>query len=284
MGVDMKKNNKNIKAFSLAEMMVVLLVISIVLSAMMPIISKRARLRPTINTTAILPTQTEGQACTATATNNTAISSDYTTLLTCQSSRWKRAVATIPIVTSGGSCTGDPTNNKYIGISADYKTLYTCQSNVWKIAMTTIPIVASGDSCNTPTSTNYNIGISADNKTIYTCQSNAMTALPSGGGSGEVLYIYHRRDDLLPSCPAGWTSAGVGEYDLVGDNSLSYTFTKACYHKTKTCSTMYLYNKRDDMLPSCPTDWTSAGKGEHSISGTYTYPKYTYVNSCYKCD
>lgn len=81
----MKKINK---AFSLAELMIVMLILTIILAATMPILSKRAKMKAAAAATVSLPVVAEGVGtCTP---NTVGISSDGTTLLTCQGGTWKK--------------------------------------------------------------------------------------------------------------------------------------------------------------------------------------------------
>lgn len=82
---------KNFKAFSLAELMIVMLILTIILAATMPILSKRAKVKAAAAAaggSVTLTVATEGDPCTiptdSKVQNVLAISSDYTTLLTCK--------------------------------------------------------------------------------------------------------------------------------------------------------------------------------------------------------
>lgn len=74
------------EAFSLAELMIVLLIMTIILAATMPILSKRAKVKAAANTTISLPTKNEGDSCTL---GSVAIGSDGS-LLTCQGGTYKK--------------------------------------------------------------------------------------------------------------------------------------------------------------------------------------------------
>jgi len=90
-------------------MLVVLLIMSIVLAMTMPIISKRAKYKAASAAGAVtLTIANEGDACTlptdGSITNNLAISTDHTTLLTCR-----------PTATLGGSCTTGTKATQVVG-------------------------------------------------------------------------------------------------------------------------------------------------------------------------
>lgn len=77
---------KKIKAFSLAEMMVVMLIMTIILAASIPILSKRAKVKAAAAANVILPVKNVGDTCT---TGSIAIASDGT-VLTCQGGTFKK--------------------------------------------------------------------------------------------------------------------------------------------------------------------------------------------------
>lgn len=77
---------KKIRAFSLAELMIVMLILTIILAATMPILSKRAKVKAAAAANVSLPIKNEGDTCT---TGSIAIGSDGT-LLTCQGSTFKK--------------------------------------------------------------------------------------------------------------------------------------------------------------------------------------------------
>ena len=88
------KRSPSSHAFSLAEMLVVMLILTIVLAATMPILSKRAKMKAAAASSAFtLKHANEGDSCTD-GTDSIAVSNDNTTLLTC-----------MPNKTLGGSCT-----------------------------------------------------------------------------------------------------------------------------------------------------------------------------------
>lgn len=77
-------------AFSLAEMMVVLLIMTIVMAMTMPIISKRIKTRPsTAGGVSGLPIKAEGEYCDdpqdGKIDSNLAITADHSTMLVCMS-------------------------------------------------------------------------------------------------------------------------------------------------------------------------------------------------------
>lgn len=89
--------NTRKSAFSLAEMMVVLLIMTIVLAMTMPIISKRVKAKPSLSAFSDLPIRAEGDDCpdpvNGQLQNNLAITADRSTLLMCMQE-----------ATSGGTC------------------------------------------------------------------------------------------------------------------------------------------------------------------------------------
>lgn len=91
----MKKNrNKRLKhAFSLAELMIVLLIMTLILAATMPILSKRAKVKAAAAAAGGIKTANEGATCTD-GTDTIAYSKDYSQILVCQ-----------PTATLGGNCT-----------------------------------------------------------------------------------------------------------------------------------------------------------------------------------
>lgn len=77
----MKKNTNN--AFSLAELMIVMLILTIILAATMPILSKRAKVKAAAAAgKSFPPIVNEGDPC-ETTTDTMGISSDHNTLFTC---------------------------------------------------------------------------------------------------------------------------------------------------------------------------------------------------------
>lgn len=70
-------------AFSLAELMVVMLVLTIVLAASMPIISKRAKMKAATASGGALKIANEGDSCVD-GTDTIAYSKDYAMVLVCE--------------------------------------------------------------------------------------------------------------------------------------------------------------------------------------------------------
>lgn len=87
------------KAFSLAELMIVMLILTVILAATMPILSKRAKVKAAAAAanSIKIPVQ-EGDPC-ETTTDNLGMSSDHATMFTC-----------IQAATENGSC---PTQGEY---------------------------------------------------------------------------------------------------------------------------------------------------------------------------
>ena len=113
--------NKKKRAFSLAELMIVMLILTIILAATMPILSKRAKMKAAAAAAAssavTLSVVNEGDPCTIPTDSNVsnvlAISTDYTTLLTCK-----------PTATLGSTCT---VGTKSVQVVDGVLTQMTCQ-------------------------------------------------------------------------------------------------------------------------------------------------------------
>lgn len=84
---------KKYRAFSLAELMIVMLILTIILAATMPILSKRAKVRAAAAAASGIKTANEGDTCVD-GTDTMAYSKDDGEILIC-----------LPIQTLGGSCT-----------------------------------------------------------------------------------------------------------------------------------------------------------------------------------
>ena len=88
---------KTKKAFSLAEMMIVMLIVTLVLAATTPLITKRSKRQASSSGAVSLPIKNEGDSCVEPTSgkvgDNIAITPDHTTLLTCQ-----------PEASAGSSC------------------------------------------------------------------------------------------------------------------------------------------------------------------------------------
>lgn len=80
----MKNSKKLFKAFSRAEMIVVILIFTVVLAVLIPIIQKHVKIKPA-NKNVTLPIATESGTCNS---NLPGISSDGKTLLKCKSGHW----------------------------------------------------------------------------------------------------------------------------------------------------------------------------------------------------
>lgn len=195
---------KNIKAFSLAEMMVVMCIMTIILASLMPIISKRVRLRPVITPTVVstIPNVTQGQACTA-SINSIGLNSTNTTILTCQAGAWA------PL--SAGGIAGQilytyGVEQYYAGSWHTVSVAPACPS------AGSAGWIDLGTSSRIPGSYWQNNKISTVVRTCYTNKSCA------------VYHIYS--SSLNPSCQAGWTNS-----DIIGSMIPAYStdYVYACY-------------------------------------------------------
>lgn len=81
-----------LRAFSLAELMVVMLILTIILAATMPILSKRAKVKAAAAAAGGIKTANEGDTCVD-GTDTIAYSKNYSQILVCQ-----------PEATLGDSC------------------------------------------------------------------------------------------------------------------------------------------------------------------------------------
>lgn len=195
--------NKAFQAFSLAELMIVLSIMSIVLATTMPLLSKRAKMKAA-NAIQVLPVVTEGNTCTATNTKNTGISSDYTTLLTCQSGIWKKVFPSAA------------------GIG---QTLYTYG---YSYNSSTYPAACPAGWTD--------LGYGVSGSVVAPCGSNYYTYTracynPNQTCAAMYLYGYDSSSGTYPvACPAGWTDKGYGVSGNASSSSRTYyTYIRSCY-------------------------------------------------------
>lgn len=127
----MKNITKFFKAFSLAEMMVVMLVLTIVMAASMPIISKRAKMKATTVATTpavqVLSIVNAGEHC-GSESYNVGTDAFHTTIYSCQNNNWTTISVNVPVVPEGSPCGSSPSN---IAIDSSSPTTLTCQSGNW---------------------------------------------------------------------------------------------------------------------------------------------------------
>lgn len=182
-------------AFSLAELMVVMLILTIILAATMPILSKRAKVKAAANATLTLPMKNEGDPCPP---GNLAISADGTTLLTCQGGVWKK-----PSSSSAASVLYLFSNNTYTAPPA-CSTLTGGWSDGGKGAYFYYP--------------------SGGANQVRTCYNTTQTC--------STLYLYGTLDNTPPACSTltgGWSDGGSGIQFAAQDNVVHYILVRSCY-------------------------------------------------------
>lgn len=180
---------KNIRAFSLAELMIVLLIMTIILACTMPILSKRAKVKAAAVENINLPVKNEGDSCPP---GNVAISADGT-LLTCQGGTFKKpsssggAGQTLYLYSSYINDTSCPLNwsNGGVGVYSTYIYVRSCYN--LKATCSTIYLYGS-----TPWSSDGNISPPA-------CST------------------------LL----GGWTDGGIGPNHM--NNGMADSYVRSCY-------------------------------------------------------
>ncbi len=198
---------KKIKAFSLAELMIVMLILTIILAATMPILSKRAKVKAAAVANVNILVKSEGDSCPP---GNVAVSPDGT-LLTCQGGTFKKP--------SGGG-TGQAL---YLYANTASCGTYTCSyyppscPSTWTDAGLGYDFIREG------TNGYDSFYIRSCYHKDNTCQTLYLHANTASCGTYTCTYS-------PPSCPSGWTSAGVG-YDFLrkGTNGYDGFYVRSCY-------------------------------------------------------
>lgn len=169
------------RAFSLAELMIVLFIMTIILAATMPILSKRAKVKAAALANINLPVKNEGDSCPP---GNVAVGSDGT-LLTCQGGTFKKPPG------SGGS--GQTLYLYNQGTTFNSANVATCPLGWVEMSKELFKATENDGDASTA---------------IYarTCYNTTQTC--------STLYTYS--DLSNPSnpvaCPSGWADAGSGIY------------------------------------------------------------------------
>ena len=132
-----KTRTNGFRAFSLAEMMVVMLIISLIMAATMPLITKKRKYNA--KNSISLQVKTVGDPC-PTTTTSVAITADHISLLTCQSGSWTKI---------GGGSHGSFTST-------------TCGSGTWvaPFGVTSVDVTLLGGGGSGGTQSNDNYGVS----------------------------------------------------------------------------------------------------------------------------
>lgn len=185
------------KGFSLAELMIVLLIMTIILAATMPILSKRAKVKAAATASVHLPVVSEDEPCTS---GNIGISADGTSLLTCQGGVWKK------LPSSGGA----GSDSLYLYSSDGVATPPVCSSlgSDWADAGYTTQSYFQG------IGGRVRVMVRACYNTNKTCST---------------LYL-----NSTLSCPDGWTDAGTGVsgysvFNATDRDTASPLYSRSCY-------------------------------------------------------
>lgn len=185
---------KKIRAFSLAELMIVMLVLTIILAATMPILSKRAKVKAAANATVSLPLKNEGDTCTAGAI---AIGSDGS-LLTCQGGTFKKPPSS------------DATSVLYLFSNNTYAAPPACST-------------LTGGWSDGGNGAYFYYPSGATNQ-VRTCYNTTKTC--------STLYLYGTLGGIPPACSTltgGWSDGGYGIKFAAQDTVVHYVFVRSCY-------------------------------------------------------